>query len=255
MYRQQLTSLLSSYPRLRNPSVLVLTGAGISTHSGMPVYREPGKRYAPPRRAQLQHYRENPDVAWSFYLKRAVEVGQCVPNDAHLALVELEKCLLDRFLLMTQNVDGLHRRAGSVRVRELHGNYFRLRCSNQQVCSQPVWLYSSDGDSTTPPRCPTCGVVARPDLMFFDEPYNVDEFNETLALARAFDILLIVGTSGFTNLPKEVCRASQSVGALLLEVNTEDETQLTRFLTSPTAKFHGTALDVLPEICPIIAKL
>ena len=111
--------------------VLVLTGAGVSAESGIPTFRGSGglwESHPVEFVASPRGFRENPSLVWRFYSERRAHAGKCSPNPGHRALVELEERLGDRFLLATQNVDGLHRKAGTQRLVELHGNLFHTRC-------------------------------------------------------------------------------------------------------------------------------
>ena len=139
--------------------VAVLTGAGISAESGVPTFREAQTglwaRYNPEELATPEAFRRNPRLVWEWYAWRQERVRQAEPNPGHHALVEMERHLAE-FILITQNVDGLHRRAGSHQVLELHGNLFRAKCCDEDRLVEG-WPESGD----IPPRCPHCGGTPR----------------------------------------------------------------------------------------------
>ena len=179
--------------------VLVLTGAGISAESGLATFRGAGglwDGHAVEQVASPEGFAADPELVWRFYSARRRDAAAAEPNDAHRALVTLEARLGDRFLLATQNVDGLHARAGSVRLVEIHGTLWRTRCSR---CVRPP-----SADDTFPvapplPRC-ACGALLRPDIVWFGEMLDpatterVDRFMR--AAAGASFVFLAVGTSG-----------------------------------------------------------
>jgi NAD-dependent deacetylase len=149
--------------------LLVLTGAGVSAESGIPTFRgadglwenHPIERVASP-----EGFQADPVLVWRFYSQRRAGAGGCQPNAGHLALAEWERRLGDRFLLATQNVDGLHRLAGSQRVVELHGNLFTTRCSR---CDREPFEDRAVYPEGTVPRCEQCGGRLRPHIVWFGE--------------------------------------------------------------------------------------
>lgn len=210
---------------VREASVLVLTGAGISAESGIPTFRgaegywvEGSRHYQPMELATRAAFREVPDTVWAWYLHRRSVCVAAEPNAAHHALVRLEKALSSRFLLVTQNVDGLHARAGNTEARTycIHGDIRKMRCARE--CDGRIYAIP-DAVSLDWPRgrslddatrallvCPTCGGRARPHVLWFDESYDEPRFRfeSTLLAARDFGFLVVVGTSGATNLPMRV---------------------------------------------------
>ena len=153
---------MSEAPRLPiddDTSVLVLTGAGVSAESGIPTFRDAGglwEQYSVEQVASPEGFARDPALVWRFYSERRRKARTCAPNPGHHALVALEARLGDRFLLATQNVDGLHRRAGSERLVEIHGNLFLTRCSR---CALPP--YFDEAEHLEPPTCPACAKQAR----------------------------------------------------------------------------------------------
>jgi NAD-dependent deacetylase len=179
--------------------VLVLTGAGISAESGLATFRGAGGLWDGHRVEQVaspEGFAADPELVWRFYSMRRRDAAAAEPNGAHRALASLETRLGDRFLLVTQNVDGLHARAGTKRLVEIHGSLWRTRCSR---CLLPP--FADDVQPVEPPlpRC-SCGALLRPDIVWFGElldpaaTHRVDRFMREAASAPF--VFLAVGTSG-----------------------------------------------------------
>jgi NAD-dependent deacetylase len=173
-------------------SICVLTGAGVSAESGVPTFRASDglwEGHAITDVATPEGWQRNPQLVWDFYHARRAKAGSVLPNPGHAALAELERRFGDRFTLVTQNVDGLHQRAGSRNVIELHGSLYRTRCID---CGE-----SRDrGLAALPamPRC-DCGGVLRPDIVWFGEMLPPAAFAKADQAARSCEVFLIVGTS------------------------------------------------------------
>lgn len=205
---------------------VVLTGAGISAESGIPTFRGKegywtvGSRvYQPMELATQDAFSRMPDEVWRWYLHRRGVCRAAAPNRAHEALVAIERSLGERFDLVTQNVDGLHRRAGhaDARMHEIHGNIDLARCAAECTAARfPI----TDGV----PRCPRCGGPARPHVLWFDESYDEERYHlDTVrGLAAQASLLIVVGTSAQTNLPWQVVRLAAQAGAAIIDVNLED---------------------------------
>lgn len=198
--------------------VVVLTGAGISAESGVPTFRgEAGlwRTYRPEDLATPAAFRRNPTLVWEWYDWRRGLIARCEPNDAHRTLVEIERAVED-FVLITQNVDGLHQRAGSRHVLELHGNLWRMRCTAEgaMVKDYRVPLPS------IPPRC-TCGAFMRPDVVWFGESLPAEVMSAAQAAVQRCRLMLVIGTSGVVYpaaaFPQLACRS----GARVVEFNVE----------------------------------
>jgi len=179
--------------------VLVLTGAGISAESGLATFRGAGglwEGHPVEQVASPEGFAADPELVWRFYSLRRRDAAAAQPNAAHAALATLEERLGDRFLLVTQNVDGLHARAGSVRLVEIHGTLWRTRCSR---CMRPPRPDASFPVEAPLPRC-ACGALMRPDIVWFGEMLDpavtrrVDRFMREAAGAPF--VFLAVGTSG-----------------------------------------------------------
>jgi len=181
-------------------ALLVLTGAGVSAESGLPTYRGSGglwRSHAFERLASAGGFFADPAVVWSFYSERREAALAAQPNAGHRALVDVERRLGERFLLVTQNVDGLHRRAGSERLIEIHGRLLGTRCSR---CDRPETADDAAYPDGTVPRCERCEAALRPAVVWFGEMLDpghleaVDAFLERWSGARL--VFLAAGTSG-----------------------------------------------------------
>ena len=173
--------------------VVVLTGAGVSAESGVPTFRDAQTglwaNFKPEELATPQAFLRNPKLVWDWYAARRAKLKSVQPNAGHFALAELERHVPD-FMIVTQNVDGLHQRAGSRNVIELHGNITRVRCFDEGTV---IADWKDPGES--PPRCPECHAYLRPDVVWFNEPLPESSFEAAEAKARACDVFLSIGTS------------------------------------------------------------
>jgi NAD-dependent deacetylase len=205
-------SELATLLRERQPCV-VLTGAGISTESGIPDFRSPSgiwAQYDPMEYATIEAFRRDPEKVWEFYLLRLRVLADAEPNAGHLALAELERRGLVQ-AVVTQNIDGLHQRAGSRDVIEVHGSIRSascLRCGHSSPLDHPP---------QEAPRCPDCGAVLKPDVVMFGELLPVAAMERAIELARRAALLLVVGSSlevyPVAGLPEETVSAG---GALAI---------------------------------------
>jgi NAD-dependent deacetylase len=219
-----------------------LTGAGVSAESGVPTFRDAQtglwEKFKPEDLATPSAFRRNPKLVWEWYAWRRKLVAGVQPNPAHIALAEMER-LFPRFHLITQNVDGLHQRAGSRNVIELHGNITRTKCFDEGTVVDE-WPESDE----VPPRCPRCGGMLRPDVVWFEEAMPERELAESLKASRSCDVFLCIGTSAVVfpaaSLPIEALAA----GATVVEVNPEPTpfTQRAQFVLA------GPAGRVLPDL-------
>lgn len=200
--------------------VVVLTGAGISKPSGIPTFRDAAglwqdfdiEEYATPRA-----YARNPQKVWEWYAWRYQNVMQAKPNPAHKLLVELEQRIGEGFLLVTQNVDSLHHRAGSRQLVELHGNIARgrcERCNHRFALPQPEVF-------TPPPTCPKCGARGRPDVVWFGELLPPGAFEQAEQAFALCEVALVIGTSAEVEPAASLGRLASRMGAYLIEINPE----------------------------------
>jgi NAD-dependent deacetylase len=181
-------------------ALLVLTGAGVSAESGLPTYRGSGglwRSHAFERLASPEGFHADPALVWRFYSERREAALAARPNAGHRALAGIERRMGDRFLLVTQNVDGLHRRAGSERLIELHGRLLGTRCAR---CRRPEMPDETAYPEGTVPRCDLCDGLLRPAVVWFGEALDpghleaVDGFLERWSGGRL--VFLAAGTSG-----------------------------------------------------------
>ena len=222
-----------------NGNLTVLTGAGISAESGIPTFRGKegywtvgSKEYRPEEMATLQMFTKNPFEVWQWYLYRKTVCADAHPNPGHMAIVELENIFKDRFCLITQNVDGLHLRAGNTieKTYQIHGNINFMRCAKE--CSMDVFPIPSKVSPKEKREvltkrdknllvCPHCVSLGRPHVLWFDEYYNENYFRFESSLQKAMDtdLLLVVGTSGATNLPMQIGTLITRKGALMIDIN------------------------------------
>jgi NAD-dependent deacetylase len=198
-----------------SPRIVVLTGAGVSAESGLPTFRDADglwEGHRPEDVATADAYRRDPGLVHRFYDERRAALVAVEPNPAHRALARLEATVGDDLLLVTQNVDDLHERAGSRRVLHLHGELRRARC---QTCgNRPVW----SGTLSDRPPCPSCGAPdLRPDVVWFGEvPYLLDEVYASLESAEVF---CAVGTSGLVFPAAGFGGHASAYGARTVELN------------------------------------
>jgi NAD-dependent deacetylase len=198
--------------------VAVLTGSGISAESGIPTFRDAQtglwSKFKPEDLATPEGFRRNPKLVWEWYAWRRGLVARAQPNAGHLALVELEQ-RVPEFTLITQNVDGLHQRAGSRRVIELHGNITRTKCFEEDIA---VTEWKETGDA--PPRCPRCGGRLRPDVVWFGEALPAEAIESGLIASRRCDVFLSIGTSSLVHPAASLPFAAAERGATVVEINT-----------------------------------
>jgi NAD-dependent deacetylase len=246
--------------------VVVLTGAGISAESGIPTFRGSdgiwvvgSRNYMPQEMATLEMFERNPAEVWRWYLHRFGVCKDATPNAGHAALVALERALGERFTLVTQNIDGLHRRAGSTRVYCIHGDAAYVRCAREcgigVVDLPPGLVPRGDGPLTESEKqvltCRGCGGWLRPHVLWFDEYYDEPNYRMDSALraAGSADLLLVVGTSGATNLPMQIGQLVYRRGAALVDVNPEANPFAQMAGESQRGFFaRGSACERLPAI-------
>lgn len=232
-----MTDLLAKAQR-----VTVLTGAGVSAESGVPTFREAQTglwaRFQPEDLATPTAFRRNPKLVWDWYAWRRELVAAAEPNPAHLALVEMEK-RVPQFTLITQNVDGLHQRAGSREVIELHGNITRTKCFEEDTV---VASWPDTGD--VPPKCPRCGGLLRPDVVWFEEALPAVALSLAFEKSAGCDVFFSVGTSTVVYPAADLPFHSKASGAAVVEIN-PNATPLTK---QADYVLTGAAGEVLPEV-------
>ena len=223
--------------------VCVLTGAGISAESGIPTFRDAQEglwaQYSPLDLATPEGFERDPELVWRWYEWRREMVRAARPNPGHIALAHLAN-RVPRLTLVTQNVDGLHQRAGSPHVLEYHGNILRDRCTQEQVVAER----SRDSVGSLP-RCASCGGLLRPDVVWFGEPIPREAMLLASAAADDCDVLLSVGTSAQVYPAASLAEMALARGATVIEVNPE-ATDLT---PRATLALQGAAGLILPGLC------
>jgi NAD-dependent deacetylase len=237
------TLLATAARRVREARhVCVLTGAGISAESGIPTFRDAltglWARFKPEELATPEAFDRNPTLVWEWYEARRAQVLGTEPNAGHRALARLA-ARVPRFTLVTQNVDGLHQRAGSPVVLEYHGNILRDRCMVEQVVAEraPVAVGNL-------PRCAGCGALLRPDVVWFGEAIAPRTMREADLAASDCDVFLSVGTSSLVYPAAGLAQTALRRGATVIEVN-PNPTDL-----SPLAglSLRGPAGVLLPQL-------
>ncbi|MGB9771099.1 MAG: SIR2 family NAD-dependent protein deacylase [Candidatus Kapaibacteriota bacterium] len=197
--------------------VAVLTGAGISAESGIKTFRDPDGLWAkfnPMELASIEGFMSNPQRVWEWYQYRREIIHKAQPNPGHYALVEFER-IFPQFTLITQNVDRLHQKAGSSNVIELHGNIIDNHCFN---CKEPYY-----GDVDLPdneiPRCPKCGGLIRPSVVWFGEMLPPAAIEQAEQAAMECDVFFSIGTSAEVYPAANLPYIAKRSGAVLVEVN------------------------------------
>ena len=219
--------------------IVALTGAGISAESGLATFRDAQtglwSRFKPEELATAEAFQRDPKFVQDWYAWRRENALKAEPNAGHLALAAMEK-RAPEFLLVTQNVDGLHARAGSKRIVELHGNIHRFRCFDNDC--------ASDNFDVENGRCRSCGSNLRPDVVWFGEMLPPDAIEVATDAAENCDVFFSIGTSSVVYPAADLWRRAKDHGAIIIEIN-KDPTPLT-----PLAdySFLGKAGEMLPAL-------
>ena len=219
--------------------IRVLTGAGISAESGIPTFRGKDglwKKYDPVELATPEAFRKDPGLVWEWYNRRRQLIAKAEPNDGHKMLAKMEEEFPDLWLI-TQNVDGLHQRAGSRKVVELHGNIWKVRCVR---CGREDYDYRTPIPDI-PPRCRKCGGLLRPGVVWFGEPLPVDTLQRAYELSEEAELFLVIGTSAQVYPAAELPLIAKRNGAKIIEVNPE-ETPLTPYVDLSLRESASTGL-------------
>lgn len=233
----ELTRLLRDAKR-----ITVLTGAGVSAESGVPTFREAQTglwaQYDPAQLATPAAFRRDPTLVWDWYAWRRQLVSGVEPNAGHYALAEMEQ-YVQELVVVTQNVDSLHQRAGSTAVIELHGNISRIKCFD---CDQQAPVLERSGN--LPPRCSSCGGFLRPDVVWFTEPLPSSALTSADHHARHCDLFFSIGTSALVQPAASLPLLAAEEGIPLVEINPQ-RTPLTKF-----ADFvlNGPSGEILPRL-------
>jgi NAD-dependent deacetylase len=226
--------------------VTVLTGAGVSQESGLRTFRDAQvgiwAQYRPEELATPEAFERNPRLVWDFYATRREGAGSAQPNPGHYALAELEK-RFSNFLLVTQNIDGLHQRAGSRNLVELHGNLRRIRCS-RRCGTIDEWEELPE----VVPACPKCGAPLRPDVVWFGEALPEDGLHRAITAATTSQVFFSIGTSGLVQPAASLALMAKKAGSVFVEIN-YDPTPLT---DHADYAFHGKSGEILPDLVKVL---
>jgi NAD-dependent deacetylase len=228
--------------------ITVITGAGISAESGVPTFRGKNglwKNFKPEELATPFAFQKNPKLVWEWYNWRRNLISKCKPNKAHYFIAQLE-CIKNKFLLITQNVDGLHSRAGNKKLIEIHGSIWKVKCTkcsyNEENWDVPV---------NFPPLCPKCNNLLRPAVVWFGESLNYVDLDTSISNIIESELLIIVGTSGVVqpvaSFPFQ--GKQQNSDLKIVEINLEP-TPITKiadmFIQSKSAEFLSLILKSKP---------
>ena len=208
-------------------NIVILTGAGISVASGLPTYRGEHGLWNDESLAGLASVKamqERPHEVWEFSVAMRLKAQAATPNAAHFTLAAAERKATGAFTVITQNVDGLHQRAGSSNVLELHGSVHRSRCSSCDAAPQ-----SDRSAPQTAPDCPSCGAPMRADIVLFEESMPARPEHLSKRALRECDLFIAIGTSGSVFPAASFVRSARYAGATTVLVNLEAETQDSQF--------------------------
>jgi NAD-dependent deacetylase len=226
--------------------VAALTGAGVSQESGLRTFRDAQSglwaQYRPEDLATPRAFERDPKLVWDWYASRREAVKNVQPNLGHYALVEMEK-MIPEFSLITQNVDGLHRVAGSRNIIELHGNILNVRCSQ---CGR--FAETWEDDSNFVPHCKKCGGLLRPGVVWFEESLPRDQLEAAVKAARTCEVFFSIGTSAAVYPAAALAHEAKTEGAVVVEINAEP----TLLTPHTNFAFHGKAGEILPELVEAI---
>jgi NAD-dependent deacetylase len=229
----------------RARKVVVFTGAGVSRESGIATFRDPEegiwRKYDPMEMATLEGYLRDPSFVWAWYEHRFGIVADAAPNPGHRAIAALEG-LLPEVTVVTQNIDGLHQRAGSSDVIELHGSMHRFACLHRKHGGFTREDFADQEER--PPRCPECGELIRPDVVWFGEALPHDALDRGQLLSAACDAMLVVGTSGIVFPAAALPLQAIHSGATVIDVNPEPSA----LSSQATIYLKGRGGDLLPRL-------
>jgi NAD-dependent deacetylase len=218
--------------------IVFVTGSGISQESGIPTFRGKDglwRNYDAMKLATIDAFYENPRLVWEWYNERRRNIFSAEPNLGHKAIVELEKYA--KIVILTQNIDGLHQKAGSTEVLELHGSIVKIKCS---VCDFKDEIMTEF--SEIPPLC-KCGNILRPDVVWFGESLPQDVWQKSINFASQCDLMVIVGTSLVVSPANTLPIYAKRNNAVLIEINPEN----TEMSSEMDLAIKNTSANVLPE--------
>ena len=223
--------------------ITAMTGAGVSAASGVPTFRGPGglwRSFRPEELATAAAFERDPRLVWEWYDWRRGLIAGCEPNAAHEVLARWSQ--RQGFTLVTQNVDGLHEACGSREVVRFHGSIWRLRCWD--ACGRPDWEDRTVPLDPLPARCPECGGLARPAVVWFGESIDPNVLHACDA-ATACDVFLSIGTSSVVYPAAGLVHAARRRGAFTVEINPEATATAVDIAIESPAEIALPALDAL----------
>ena len=222
--------------------VTVLTGAGISAESGLPTFRDAQTglwaNFRPEELATAEAFLRNPRMVWEWYAWRRELIEKAQPNAGHEALVAIG-LHVPRLTVITQNIDGLHQRAGGNDVIELHGNISRVKCFTENIVIE-TWQNSDE----IPPRCPRCGDLLRPEVVWFGEMLPEKAFEQAVEASANCDVFFSIGTSGMVEPAASLPKVAQKLGAVVAIINLD----VTPLVSPKLYHINGPAGTVLPQL-------
>jgi NAD-dependent deacetylase len=225
--------------------IVFVTGAGISQESGIPTFRGKDgmwRNYDAMKLATIDAFYDNPKLVWEWYNERRKNIFSAEPNLGHKAIAELEK--FSEVIVLTQNIDGFHQKAGSSQVLELHGSIVKIKCT---VCDYKDEIFTEFSDG--PPLC-SCGNILRPDVVWFGEGLPQDVWQKAIIHANSCDLMVIAGTSLVVSPANTLPLYAKQNNAILLEIN-PDETIMTPDMD---LSIRSTSAIALPELVSIFKK-
>lgn len=222
--------------------IVFVTGAGISQESGIPTFRGKDglwRNYDAMKLATIDAFYENPKLVWEWYNERRKNIFSAEPNLGHKAIAELEKFV--KVVTLTQNIDGLHQRAGSTKVLELHGSIIEIKCTVCEFKNKILTEFTN-----TPPLC-KCGNILRPNVVWFGESLPQDIWQEAMIHASKCDVMVIVGTSLVVSPANTLPLYAKQNNAFLIELNPEK----TMMSYDMDLSVRSTSMMALPELVSI----
>ena len=222
--------------------IIFVTGAGISHESGIPTFRGKDglwRNHDAMKLATIDAFYENPRLVWEWYNERRRNVFAAQPNQGHKAIAELEKYV--EVVVLTQNIDGLHQKAGSTQVLELHGSIIKIKCSVCKFRGEILTEFSK-----IPPLC-NCGNMLRPDVVWFGESLPQDVWQRAIISANECDLMVIVGTSLVVSPANTLPIYAQQNDAILIEINPER----TEMSSGMDFTLRSTSAFALPKLVSI----
>jgi len=222
--------------------VAILTGSGISAESGIPTFRgEEGlwKKYRPEELATPTAFSQDPKLVWEWYDWRRGVIGQKEPNPGHEVIARWEESF-PTVSLITQNIDGLHQKAGSKNIWELHGNIWKLRCTEEGTITENYKTPLKE----IPPLCPNCGALLRPHVVWFGESLSPTILQKSIQLSSECDVMFVIGTSAVVQPAASLPFEASEAGAKIVEINL-DPTPLSLYADF---SIRGKSGEILPLI-------